>query len=387
MLGLSSLLLAALLVGAACAEPGRAPSSGSAAAPAAGAAPAPSRVAAAAPPAPTAAASAAASPASAAPLDPPVTVKVASLLGLTDAGLFIGMDRGYFAEEGLEIESTRVDGAAQAMPHVATGQLDMAGVTPSSAFFNAVNRGLPLRIAGDKGKVAPGLSQNAWLLREDIAASGAVRDWADFRGLTLGINVPNSGSSTDIMLDGALDRGGLTRDDVRIVELPYPDMNPALANNTIDVSLGSEPFATLGVNLGVARRWRPTSDVREEQYTGVWLYSPQFAESEAAQRFMVGYLRGVRAYNDAIQYGRGKDAVVEILTRYTAVKDPAIYGQMAFAAIDPNGRVKPDVLQMDVQYYLAKGFMQQPIDVNQIIDNRYADYAVSRLGPYRPPTP
>jgi hypothetical protein len=31
--------------------------------------------------------------------------------------------------------------------------------------------------------------------------------------------------------------------------------------------------------------------------------------------------------------------------------------------------------------------MQQPIDVNQLIDNRYADYAVGRLGPYRPPTP
>ena len=56
------------------------------------------------------------------------------------------------------------------------------------------------------------------------------------------------------------------------------------------------------------------------------------------------------------------------------------------APLDPNGRVKPEVLQMDVQYYLAKGFMQQPIDLNQIIDNRYADYAVGRLGPYRPPT-
>jgi NitT/TauT family transport system substrate-binding protein len=314
-------------------------------------------------------------------------VKAASLLGLTDAGLFIGMDRGYFAEEGLEIESVRVDGAAQAIPHVATGVLDVAGVTPASGFFNAVARGLPLRIAADKGQIMPGYSQNAWMLREDVAASGVVRDWADFRGLTLGINVPNSGSSTDIILDAALERGGLTRDDVRIVELPYPDMNAAFANRTIDGSQHSEPFATLGINLGVARRWRPVSDARPEQYTGVWLYSPQFAETEAASRFMVGYLRGVRDYNDAIMHGRGKDGVVDVLTRYTAVKDPQLYAQMTFAGIDPNGQVKPEVLQLDVDYYVAKGFMSQWMDVRQVIDSRYADYALGRLGPYRPPAP
>jgi NitT/TauT family transport system substrate-binding protein len=314
-------------------------------------------------------------------------VKAASLLGLTDAGLFIAIDRGYFAEDGLEIEHTRVDGAAQAMPHVATGQLDMAGVTPSAAFFNAVHRGLPLRIVADKGHIAPGYSQNAWMLREDVAAGGTVRDWADLRGLTLGINVPNSGSSTDIMLDGALARGGLSRDDVRIVELPYPDMNPAFGNRTIEGSLHSEPFATLGVNLGLARRWRPVSDIRPEQYTGVWLYSPQFAETEAGYRFMIGYLRGVRDYNDAIVHGRGKDAVVDILTRYTAVKDPQIYTQMTYAGIAPDGRIRTEVLQMDVQYYRSKGFIEQEIDVQQVVDNRYTDYAVNLLGPYRPAAP
>jgi NitT/TauT family transport system substrate-binding protein len=373
------LLLVALLLGGGCATP---PSAPAASAPAAS--PLPTSVSAAAP---ATGAGASAGPSRSAPLTPPVTVKAASLLGLTDAGLFIAMDRGYFAEEGLEIDHSRVDGAAQAMPHVATGQLDMAGVTPSAAFFNAVQRGLPLRIVADKGHVAPGYSQNAWMLREDVAASGTVRDWGDLRGLALGINVPNSGSSTDIMLDGALERGGLNRDDVRIVELPYPDMNPAFANRTIDASLHSEPFATLGANLGLARRWRPVTDVRPEQYTGVWLYSPQFVETEAAYRFMVGYLRGVRDYNDAIVNGRGKDAVVDILTRYTAVKDPQIYAQMTYAGIAPDGRIRLEVLQQDVQYYRAKGFIDQEIDVQQVVDNRFTDYAVSQLGPYRPSVP
>ncbi len=30
--------------------------------------------------------------------------------------------------------------------------------------------------------------------------------------------------------------------------------------------------------------------------------------------------------------------------------------------------------------------MQQPTDVAEVLDQRYGDYALARLGPYRPPT-
>jgi NitT/TauT family transport system substrate-binding protein len=69
------------------------------------------------------------------------------------------------------------------------------------------------------------------------------------------------------------------------------------------------------------------------------------------------------------------------------VKDPALYAQMSFSYIDPDGRVDPERLAADVRYYLAKGFMQQPIDVYQVVEQRYVDYALARLGPYKPPAP
>jgi NitT/TauT family transport system substrate-binding protein len=325
--------------------------------------------------------------AEAAPPAPRTTVRLGLLMTLADAGVFIALDRGYFAEEGLEIEATRIDGAAQAIPHLATGQLDAAGITPNAGFFNAVARGLPLRIAGDKGRLAPGRSAGMWVLREDVAASGVVQDWADLRGLTLGINVPNTGTSTDIILDRTLERAGLTREDVHIVGVSYPDINTAFANRTIEAAYHTEPFLTLGENQGLLRRWRSAADIVPDLHTTVWIYSPGFAATEAAFRFMVGYLRGARDFTDAFVYGWGKPAVVEILTRYTPVKDARLYDQMGFAALDPNGRVIPERIAEDVQYYLAKGYLQQPVDVAQVIDLRYADHAVSRLGPYRPPAP
>ncbi|HEY7063305.1 MAG TPA: ABC transporter substrate-binding protein [Chloroflexota bacterium] len=321
------------------------------------------------------------------PLAPPVTVKLGLLMSLSDAAVFIAQDRGYFAEEGLDVDITRVNGAAEAMPHLTTGQLDAAGVTAAAGFFNAVSRGLPLRIVADKGRQTPEHSSGSLALRPDVAESGRVRDWPDLRGLALGINVPNTGTVTDIQLDRMLERGGLTRDDVQIVELPYPDMNAAFASGAIDAGYHIEPYLTLGENLGVLRRWRGLGEITPDQYTTVWLYGPSFAQTEAAYRFMVANLRGARDFTDAFVYGRDKAAVVDILAEHTPVKDKALYAKMGFNAMDPDGRIMPDRIAADVQYYLAKGFIQQAVDVGPLIDMRFVDYAVQRLGPYRAPSP
>jgi NitT/TauT family transport system substrate-binding protein len=341
----------------------------------------------AAPAAPAAAAATPSAPAAVQPLSPPVIVKLGLLTTLSDAAVYIAQSRGYFAEEGLEVEITRVNGAAEAMPHLMTGQLDAAGVTAAAGFFNAINRGLPLRIAGDKGRQTAEHSGGALALRPDVADSGRVRDWPDLRGLALGINVPNTGTVTDIQLDRMLERGGLTRDDVTIVELPYPDMNAAFASGAIDAGYQVEPYLTLGETMGVLRRWRALGEISPDQYTSVWVYGPAFAETEAAYRFMVANLRAVRDFNDAFLYGRDKAAIVDILAEHTPVKDKRLYDRMGFNAVDPDGRIMPERIAADVQYYLAKGYVQQPVDVLQLIDLRYADYALARLGPYRPSTP
>ena len=65
-------------------------------------------------------------------------------------------------------------------------------------------------------------------------------------------------------------------------------------------------------------------------------YSAPFAgeRTDVARRFMAGYLRGVRYYNDA--FGRDDAAkrrdVIEILTQYTAIKAPAVYERMSCPA-------------------------------------------------------
>ena len=85
-------------------------------------------------PSPAAAASPAASPSPAAkagaaapaPITPQ-TVRLGLLSSASDSGLFIAMEKGYFREQGVEIESTPFDPAAQMVAPLAAGQLDVGG--------------------------------------------------------------------------------------------------------------------------------------------------------------------------------------------------------------------------------------------------------------------
>ena len=57
--------------------------------------------------------------------------------------------------------------------------------------------------------------------------------------------------------------------------------------------------------------------------------SPQFMAGGAGcpLRFMSAYLKGVRDYNDGFIKGKGKDEVIDIMTKHTALKDPALWGK------------------------------------------------------------
>src|SRR5581483_8736600 len=113
-------------------------------------------------PAPAATAPAASAPSGAAttpPAAPPerAVVRVAHIgATISDSPLYIADDRGYLAEEGLELDRTVFDSAARMIPALAADQVDVGGGAISAGLFNAVGRGVDLRIVADKGSMQPG---------------------------------------------------------------------------------------------------------------------------------------------------------------------------------------------------------------------------------------
>jgi NitT/TauT family transport system substrate-binding protein len=300
--------------------------------------------------------------------------------GISDAGFFIANDKGYFKEQGIEIEITRLDSAAKMVAPLGTGQMDVGGGAPSAGLLNAIARDVPLRIVADKGNMGPGHGYEAMMVRREQV--DRFKSAADLKGKNVALTARDI--SPEVTLDTFLRTGGLTVKDVNVVTMAHADMGQALVNGSIDMGMPIEPFVTEFAEKGIAAIWHRDDEVFPRQQVAVVLYSPRFISErpELARKFMLAYLRAVRYYDAAFTR---KDAVkrrdvVQILARNTPVKDTTVYDKMIMPGLDVTGHVNRSALAFQQSWYLAKGTQKAPVDLDKVIDHQYVDWAAQRLG-------
>ena len=312
-----------------------------------------------------------------------VTVKVGVVRTLTEAGIYIGQERGYFAEQGIALDLENFDTAAKAVPALSTDQVNISSGVLSAGLFNAIERGVDIKITGPVSRQEADLSSNVILVRKDLVDSGAVRGYADLRGRVFA--APTRGSTIEYSVDVALRPVGLTSDDLDWVELGFPDQLPAFANRAIDAGYNTEPTATIAANQGVAVKWRRVGDWSPGMQFTVLMYSALFGteHNDVARRWMVAYLKGLRDYTDAVKKGIGRQAVFELLARNTTLKDMSLYEQVGWANLDPNGQMNLESLEDQARWYVEKGLVRTLPDLGRIVDLQYVEYARAVLGEYR----
>ena len=202
------------------------------------------------------------------------------------------------------------------------------------------------------------------------------------------IAISSKAASVAMVMRNYLAGFGLTLADVRVVELAYPSMVPALGSGAVDAAVVLEPFLSEALRMRIAR---PLSDLVAASggtatagTTSVPLvYSEAFARDKAAaQGFMDCYLRGVRLYNDAFQRGIDKDKIIGILAARARL-DAAVIRNGFPAGLDPNGKVNVAFLKQCEDFFIQQRYLQAPIDLGQLVDPSFADSTVARFGKYQ----
>jgi NitT/TauT family transport system substrate-binding protein len=305
---------------------------------------------------------------------------------VSDSGVLIAIARGYFTEAGIEVERTTVPSGTEAIQFLATGQLDVLGGGPGAGLLNAYAQGIRVRVVADKGSALDDrFGLNPVLVRKDLYDAGQLRDYSQFAGRRIALSGTTGTSRVDV--EKMLERGGLDESAVDLVALSFPDMIPALANGSVDVAIANEPSATAGIQRGAAVRLGTVADVYPNHQAAMLMFSEQFASgrTDVGRRYIVAYVRGLRDYNDAFRAGKNKSEIIGILGAATGVTDPAIYDAITLPGLKPDGAVyKPSVAE-DQQWYLRLGIQHDPVNVDQLVDSQFTDYAVQQLGPYTPP--
>lgn len=318
-------------------------------------------------------------------------VNIAYIGGTADVGFYIADARGYLRDEGIEAKFTVFDSAARMVPALATGDIDVGSGTVGAATFNALERGIKMRAVADKARNMGAYSYQALIARKALWDSGEIRSVKDLKGRKFGMTTRVGNEAA--VLDEALRKVGLGIGDVDVTTLSMPQQVAAFTNGAIDASFLPEPFLNSVVKSGAGASVMPVSSLRDNDVTGVIIYSDVLITKrpEVAKRIMKAYIRGLRDYVDALKDSRlagpGAEEVIDIIARYSVVKDKNVLRSIIPHFVDPDGKIGVESLEKDWAFYKAQDMIKGTVTVEQLIDMRWVDAALRELGPYKPKAP
>jgi len=85
----------------------------------------------------------------------PTVVRLGATLSQSDAPICVAIAKGYFADQGLDVQITPLQTAAMMMAPLGAGQLDVAAGAPTAGLFNAVGHGIDLKCVASESISRP----------------------------------------------------------------------------------------------------------------------------------------------------------------------------------------------------------------------------------------
>ena len=296
--------------------------------------------------------------------------------------LFIGIDQGYFAAEGIDVKPVFFKSGAELVPSLSTGQIDVATTSPGAALFNALALGVNATIVADywaSGKDVPSGDAAFIMVRKDLAPYGQFKA-KDAKNLTVAVTA--HGQMTELFADTYLSSAGISTNEVNVVDIPLPDMNAALANRAIDIASTIDPYATMLVAQGTAVKVTGISALMPGYVQAVMMYGQRIGKTDRA----LG-LRFMRAFAKANMYLRahlatpaGRVEIAQIYQKYIPIDDPTLYQRIGLAVGPEKLSVVVEgkyALRWQMDQYANAGLVQERPDLKKSVDNSFAD-AVAR---------
>lgn len=259
----------------------------------------------------------------------PAIVRVGYIPIAECAPLYVGLAKGFFAQEGIEVRLQPMKGGASILPAVQTGDLDVGFSNVVSLIALNVGRmpGAPTWLVSLVGASyeKPGARNHALLTRrgetvtpQDVASGRAAIALNTMRNIE------------ELMLRRYLKKRGFPDARPRIVTLGFPEMVSALARKEVDVISVVEPFIEPSLRAG-------RTALLEHQYLAV-------ADSTLVATYVAadGWL--LRNTDTAARFAKAMDAAAadiagheaemrQILESYTRIsrEDLAVVGMPAFS--------------------------------------------------------
>jgi NitT/TauT family transport system substrate-binding protein len=190
------------------------------------------------------------------------------------------------------------------------------------------------------------------------------------------IAIPSRFAVDFLFLRRMLAEEGMSHDDIRLVEMPPPDMPAALYANAIDAYCTGEPFGAAAERAGYARPLRMTRDEWPSYICCVLTVRESLIEENPAMvQALVDYVLGAGQWLDAAPENRDRAAEIAAGLNYFN-QDPEI---IKYVMQNPADRVTYGDLRMIrsefeelMQLSIEAGTIRHPIAYETYVDERFA---------------
>lgn len=311
----------------------------------------------------------------------PVTVGMLKLT--SSAPLFIGIEKGFFKEQGLDLNVEWFDAAHPIAVATASNKVDVGATGITASLFNMVAGGQKLAIVADKGREQQGYSSSAVLVSTPLYEQG-ITTISGLKGKRIGIT--QTGSTFHYMIGRLLAANGLSLDSVELIPLgKLSSLMASLESRQVDAVILNEPNVTKVERAGYGKVIAQVGDVIDYQTSGVF-FSPKLMQDQAtAIKFLKGYIKANRYYYDAALViangqpapGANFEEVVAIIAKYTGAPSDDIKAGLPY--IDRDGKLLTDDIAVQINWYREQGMLEQPISAEQVVNTSLFSEALRQV--------
>jgi NitT/TauT family transport system substrate-binding protein len=310
-----------------------------------------------------------------APADQPLKATIGVLRLSSSAPVFIAQDKGYFRDEGLDIELKFFDAAQPIAVATTSGDIDFGITAFTAGLYNLAGKGT-LKVIGGMSRDKPGYPLIGYFASNKAYAAGLTspKDLAGKR-----IAVTQVGSSFHYALGLLADKYGFKLSDVKIVPLQsLSNAAAALKGETVDAALLPISTARLLVDSGGAKLLGWVGDETPWQVGAVFASPKTLADKPLVTKLLAALTRADREYHDVV-LSTVKDGkadlndktrpLLEIIAKYTNLPVEQVLGNCAY--VDPDGKLDVKNVDNQIKWLQEQGFVDKGLDADAIIADAY----------------
>jgi NitT/TauT family transport system substrate-binding protein len=292
------------------------------------------------------------------------------------APLYIAIEKGLFAAEGLDVSLVHLTSATEIGAAIASGSAQFGMTAFSAGIYTLAGKGALTVIAGGYEE-HPGFHGVALVVNKAVYDRG-LRKPSNLAGRRVAITTVGSGSHNQ--LARLAKKYGFRFDDIQIVPLQtLANEVSAVKGGQVDVSPLPATLAQQVEASGAGKIIAWMGDEVPTQFGGLFAAPTIIANNrELAARFVRAYGKAIQIYDRAFQRkgpdgkpGKGEDydELIKIIAGHTGEAPAAL--ALALPYFDPEARLQVSDIAEQIEVYKSLKLVDQSLRVDAVVDRSF----------------